>query len=138
MFKDRSMEEIVLIDFGLFKTWKDHKQNVLEQVPLKDTEGTDLFACKNLNNKKSSSRIDELEMIGYILLYMHFKGHVPWQNEKSVANILKRKSDLCFSADGEVVPDYIMDVLNATSDYHFQDRPNYKAFRMILTSVLEK
>lgn len=135
MFRDDTMSDIVMIDFGIYKSWKDHKQNVLEQVPLKGTEGTDLYACKNLNNQKSSSRIDELEMIGYLLIYMHLQGHVPWENEKNVASILKRKGEICFSTDGEMLPDYITDFISETSNYHFQDIPNYQSFRKFLLST---
>lgn len=134
MFRDGAMKELVLIDFGIFKTWKDPKGNVREQVDLKETEGTDLFACKNLNNKKSSCRMDDLEMIGYILVYMYLQGHVPWENEKNVGSILLRKGNLCCSNDGESLPNYIIDFINATTNHHFQNCPKYDVFRTILST----
>lgn len=132
MFKDDTLKEIVLIDFGIYKTWQCHRNGVRECIDVNDVEGTPLYASKNALSSKSTSRIDDIESIGYILIFLYNKGNIPWKNEKTNKSILNRKSNICYSSDGENLPEYIIDFIERTQNYHFQELPEYKIFKYIL------
>lgn len=132
MFRDSNLKQIVLIDFGIYKRWKDPRGDVKEQVDVKEIEGTPLYASKNALSNKSTSRIDDIESIGYILIFLYHEGAIPWEREKSNAAILKRKSEICYSSDGECLPEYITTFIEETQNYHFQEMPVYLTFHYIL------
>lgn len=132
MFKDDTLQEIVLIDFGIYKTWQCPRNGVRECIDVNDVEGTPLYASKNALLSKSTSRIDDIESIGYILIFLYNKGNVPWNNEKTNKAIFTYKKNICKSSDGEKLPEYIIDFIERTQNYHFQELPEYKIFHYIL------
>ena len=74
----QNISELFIIDFGLAGCFKDEKQ---KHIPMKTGErliGTPRYMSVNMHQQITPSRRDDLESLGYILIYLH-TGKLPWQ-----------------------------------------------------------
>lgn len=72
------MNFLHLVDFGLSKRFVDFKTK--RQVPIKEVNsfiGTPYFASIAAHKQVEQFRKDDLESIGYTLIYL-VKGSLPW------------------------------------------------------------
>lgn len=83
-----------VIDFGLVKKYKDSK--TMEHIPYRETRmltGTARYASINNHLGIEQSRRDDLEAIGYVLLFF-FRRRLPWQGVDGSSQNAKYKKIL--------------------------------------------
>jgi serine/threonine protein kinase len=135
---------IYILDFGLSKKFRSSRthQHIKFSVNKKLT-GTARYASINALKGCEQSRRDDLEAIGYVLLYF-LRGSLPWQGlhvnkgEDRYKKILQKKKgtsaeDLC-----KGFPNEFVEYVNYTRNLEFEADPDYKFLRGLLTTVLEK
>lgn len=77
---------VFIIDFGLAMLYREPETGL--HIPYKDGKsliGTARYASINTHLGIQQSRRDDLESLGYVLVYF-LKGELPWQGIKSKTN----------------------------------------------------
>ena len=135
---------VYILDFGLSKKFKSSKTNQhIKFSNHKKLTGTARYASINALGGCEQSRRDDLEGLGYVLLYF-LRGKLPWQGlqchkgEDRYKKILNKKKstpveDLC-----KGFPNEFIQFIKYTRKLEFEEDPDYKFLRGLLTSVMEK
>uniref|UniRef100_A0A8H7NP98 non-specific serine/threonine protein kinase n=1 Tax=Bionectria ochroleuca TaxID=29856 RepID=A0A8H7NP98_BIOOC len=126
---------IYTIDFGLAKEhWLAQQDSRYEKHNL--FCGTTRYASINNHNGHEQSWRDDLESLGYVLVYFA-RGSLPWQGLKATTD--KEKQELVKNTkislpaeklcDG--LPDAFVKYINYTRSLAFEDKPDYAYLRRL-------
>jgi serine/threonine protein kinase len=132
--------KIMLTDFGLSR--KYILDNGLH-IPFRKRNslvGTARYASINLHNGNEASRRDDLESIGYMLIYF-MKGRLPWQGVKI------NEDDPFLTSIGDAKTKYVPNLCDSLPScfkcyiaycrsLKFDDEPNYDYLSYLFTSEL--
>jgi serine/threonine protein kinase len=77
---------LYIIDYGLSKRFVDDSGRHIPRATNKGFRGTLRYASVNMHQGIENSRRDDLESLGYLLIYL-LKGKLPWQNLKVQRNL---------------------------------------------------
>ena len=127
----KQISELYLIDFGLAKCFLDEKSR---HVTIKTNEqmvGTIRYMSLNTHHGLTASRRDDLESIGYILLFL-YHGQLSWQNQSSVAQVVELKQN--FGWHSSSIGEFILFLLYCRN-LSFTDKPNYAYLRGLLENL---
>lgn len=137
-------DKVFLIDFGLAKKYRDSKTHVHAMYREdKNLTGTARYASINAHLGIEQSRRDDIESLGYVLLYF-LRGSLPWQG--MVANTKKEKYEKInhkkMSTPVEVLcagfPLEFTNYLNYARSLKFEETPDYRELRAAFRTVYER
>ena len=135
---------IYLIDFGLAKRYREEYTNF--HIPLRQNiklTGTIRYASCNALNKKELSRRDDMESIGYMLIYL-LKGSLPWQGLKikqkseKYSKIKELKMSLEPEKLCEDLPDEFKEYIESVKNLEFEEEPDYGRYINMFTELFKK
>eukprot|EP00826_Nyctotherus_ovalis_P020020 TRINITY_DN1624_c0_g5_i1.p1 TRINITY_DN1624_c0_g5~~TRINITY_DN1624_c0_g5_i1.p1 ORF type:complete len:268 (+),score=62.83 TRINITY_DN1624_c0_g5_i1:666-1469(+) len=122
---------IYIIDFGLTKHYCNPKNGM--HIPYKDNKsltGTARYASLNTHNGVEQSRRDDLECLGYILVYF-MKGSLPWQGlqakdrKEKYEKIKGKKASIGLEKLCEGLPNEFAGYIKYCRSLKFDEAPNY-------------
>ena len=135
---------IYILDFGLSKKYRSSKTNQhIKFSSKKKLTGTARYASINALSGFEQSRRDDLESLGYVLLYF-LRGKLPWQGlqlhkgEDRYKKILKIKNATPVDELCKTFPDEFIEYINYTRKLEFEQDPDYKFLRGLFLTILKK
>jgi len=143
MGRDNMSRYVYLIDFGLSKRYKNDDRMHIGAQTGKKIVGTARYSSINSHLGVELSRRDDLESLGYIMLYF-LKGRLPWQDAQGITrdekytNICRIKQEHSIQHLCHELPDEFMYFLTHVRSLEFKERPNYVYLRSLLTNLMEK
>ncbi len=129
-------DKLYIMDFGLSKKYLDSSNN---HVPMKldrSLVGTARYASINIHLGLEPSRRDDLESVGYMLVYF-LKGSLPWQGIKKEKNVdqLQQIGDvkLCTNLVKLCIglPDCFRKFIEYSRSLKFDSKPDYNYCRSL-------
>ena len=141
---DEDNSLIYIIDFGISKIFRSSRTGKHIKFSKKDYfSGNLLLSSVNTMKGNCPSRRDELESIGYLLIYLYSK-HLPWddikyKNQNELAKkVLDIKSHLPIKMLCENVPKEMNEYMKYVKSLQFVEEPNYDYLSNIFRALLKK
>ena len=120
LFSENNSNQINLIDFGFCKKYIDNG----EHIDIKKTHGiigSKNYASITTHNYYELSRRDDLESLGYMLIYF-YAGILPWNNVLDNDKIIFLKNKILHD---NIYPEVILDFLRYSRTMEYKEKPNY-------------
>ncbi|KAK9160585.1 hypothetical protein Syun_006926 [Stephania yunnanensis] len=137
----RRANQVYIIDYGLAKKYRDLQTH--KHIPYRENKnltGTARYASVNTHVGIEQSRRDDLESLGYVLMYF-LRGSLPWQGLK--AGTKKQKYDkisekkmltpievLCKSYPSEFISYF-----HYCRSLRFEDKPDYSYLKRLFRDL---
>jgi len=141
---DNNSKFLYLSDFGLSKSY--NQNSTTHYTPNKEGKkltGTPRYASINAMRCLEQSPRDDLESIGYILVYL-LKGELPWQNiiaknkTEKIKKLLVKKIEICSSDLCLGLPNKIEKYIDYCRNLEFEDVPDYQMLKNLFIQILQQ
>ena len=140
-------EIIYLIDFGLARKYKSSRTGKhIKFNNLKKSIGNLRYISINGNRGYEQSRRDDLESLGYMLIYLS-KNSLPWVNPEilKIKNKIK-KYEITLKLKQSIKPEKLcaglpiefIKYINYCRNLEFEQDPNYNYLRNLFTTILTR
>ncbi|XP_047516398.1 casein kinase I [Pieris napi] len=135
---------VYIIDFGLAKRYKDPRTN--QHIPYRENKnltGTARYASINTHLGIEQSRRDDLESLGYVLMYFN-RGSLPWQGLKAATKrqkyerISEKKLSTPFDELCKNHPVEFQLYLKYCRRLRFEERPDYGHLRQLFRTLFHR
>ncbi|XP_058723246.1 casein kinase 1-like protein 1 [Vicia villosa] len=133
--------QVYCIDFGLAKKYRDSTTH--RHIPYRENKnltGTARYASMNTHLGIEQSRRDDLESIGYVLMYF-LRGSLPWQGlqartkREKYEKISEKKVSTSIEALCQGYPTEFASYFHYCRSLRFDDRPDYAYLKRIFRDL---
>ena len=126
-----------MIDFELAKFYRKNGEHIPYKSIKTHIKGNTHFISININEKIEASRRDDIESLGYNLIYF-MKGELPWSKERKIFDILQMKMNTSLDILCEGLPDEFKEFIDYGRRLRFEERPDYSYLKKLLIKAAEK
>lgn len=137
------VNKIYIVDFGLSSKYKN--EDTGDHLKFRENKkliGTPRYASINNHKGCEQSRRDDMESIGYMLVYI-LKGRLPWQGLKKESkssnkyqHILDKKMSTPISELCQGAPEELRIYLEYVRGLKFHDTPNYHYLKSLFYKAI--
>ncbi|EER33993.1 casein kinase I isoform epsilon [Candida tropicalis MYA-3404] len=140
----RRGSQVNVIDFGLAKKYRDPRTHL--HIPYRENKnltGTARYASVNTHLGIEQSRRDDLESLGYVLIYF-CRGSLPWQGLKAATKrqkydrIMEKKMTTPNNILCKGLPGEFLEYMNYIKTLRFDDKPDYPYLRKLFRDLFKK
>ncbi|KAL7152383.1 hypothetical protein ABFS83_04G093600 [Erythranthe nasuta] len=133
--------QVYAIDFGLAKKYRDSSTH--QHIPYRENKnltGTARYASMNTHLGIEQSRRDDLESLGYVLMYF-LRGSLPWQGLKAgnkkqkYERISEKKVSTSIEALCRGYPTEFASYFHYCRSLRFDDKPDYAYLKRIFRDL---
>lgn len=137
----RRANQVYIIDFGLAKKYRDPTTH--QHIPYRENKnltGTARYASINTHLGIEQSRRDDLESLGYVLMYF-LRGSLPWQGLKAGTKKQKYEkiSEKKMSTPIEILcknyPSELASYFHYCRSLRFDDKPDYAYLKRLFRDL---
>ncbi|KAK4265644.1 hypothetical protein QN277_026669 [Acacia crassicarpa] len=137
----RRANQVYVIDFGLAKKYRDSSTH--QHIPYRENKnltGTARYASMNTHLGIEQSRRDDLESLGYVLMYF-LRGSLPWQGLKAgtkkqkYERISEKKVSTSIEALCRGYPSEFASYFHYCRSLRFDDKPDYAYLKRIFRDL---
>ena len=141
---NRLSHVVYIIDFGLAKRYRDPRTH--RHIPYrehKNLTGTARYASINTHIGIEQSRRDDLESLGYVLMYF-LRGSLPWQGLKAHSKkqkyerILEKKMATSPELLCRGFPTEFRSYFEYCRALRFDDRPDYSYLKRLFSDLFQR
>ena len=135
---------LYLLDFGLARKYRSSTTgNHYQMKNRKKLTGTARYASINALKGYEQSRRDDLEAVGYVLMYF-LRGSLPWQGlpvktkEDRYRKIMEKKQATSSEELCEGFPPQFVEFLNYTKKLTYEEDPDFIYLKSLFHTVMTK
>ncbi|XP_076885745.1 casein kinase 1-like protein 2 [Bidens hawaiensis] len=137
----RRANQVYAIDFGLAKKYRDSSTHM--HIPYRENKnltGTARYASMNTHLGIEQSRRDDLESLGYVLMYF-LRGSLPWQGLKAgnkkqkYEKISEKKVSTSIESLCRGYPTEFASYFHYCRSLRFDDKPDYAYLKRIFRDL---
>ncbi|KAK4267269.1 hypothetical protein QN277_024069 [Acacia crassicarpa] len=137
----RRANQVYIIDFGLAKKYRDTSTH--QHIPYRENKnltGTARYASMNTHLGIEQSRRDDLESLGYVLMYF-LRGSLPWQGLKAgnkkqkYEKISEKKVSTSIESLCRGYPSEFASFFHYCRSLRFDDKPDYAYLKRLFRDL---
>jgi len=129
-----------LIDFGLARRYVNNRDEHIQADTGRKLTGTARYASLNVHTGITPSRRDDLESIGYVMLYL-LSGELPWQSVRAPNKDARYRAIGAYKRDHSLwdlfagYPGEFIVYLNYCRSLQFDEDPDYNYLRNLFGNL---